>query len=230
MDANRKAAIIIGALFIAGTVLGGASAALTESIRNASDVLSEVYTQQTSMTLAAVFWLMMGLSLALIPLAAYPILKRDHPALAVGYAVFRGGLETAVYLVTAVGWLMLLPMREAFQSGAMNSAAWQSFGTAVFHARELGSAGTIVFCLGALMFYAALFQSRWIPRWLSGWGLLAALPYLAGGVLGLVRLVDPAAPVVTAMDMPLAIQEMVLALWLIVKGFNPSTKSNKEPA
>lgn len=227
---DRKAAVIIGVLFIIGTLSGGTSAALTEPIRNMPDILAGVYSHESQFILAAVFWLTMGLALAMVPVAAYPVLKQRHPTLAVGYLVFRGGLETVAYLLTSVGWLMLLPLCRVYQAGNTDVSFLRTIGTTVFNSYEIGSAGTIVFCIGALMFYTALFRSNLIPRWLSGWGLIAAVPYLAGGVLGLIGLLDPLSPVVTAMDMPLALQEMVLAVWLIVKGFNPAVIVIKEPA
>ena len=72
----------------------------------------------------------------------------------------------------------------------------------------------ILFSLGALMFYYLLYQSRLIPKWLSGWGLVAASIYLAAGVSALFG-----AQLAIAL-LPLALQEMVMGVWLIVKGFN----------
>jgi hypothetical protein len=230
MDNKRTAAILIGALFIIGTVAGGTSAALLDPIRNNPDVLAGVYSHESQIILAAVFWLTMGLALALVPVVAYPVLQQNHKTLAIGYVVFRGGLETVTYILTAVGWLMLLPLRSAYPAGTPDGSFFQSLGTMVFNSYEIGSIGTIVFCLGALMFSAALFRSKLVPRWLSGWGLIAAIPYLAGGGLGLIGLLDPLSPIVTAMDMPLALQEMVLAVWLIGKGFDPVIPRIKEPA
>jgi hypothetical protein len=66
------------------------------------------------------------------------------------------------------------------------------------------------------MFYYLLYQSKLIPRWLSGWGLIGAILVLAVGLLAMFGL-D-----LGFLWAPLAVQEMVLAVWLIVKGFNPS--------
>jgi hypothetical protein len=74
--------------------------------------------------------------------------------------------------------------------------------------------GAITFVLGALMFYFVLYQSRLVPRWLSTWGLVGAalgiVPPL-GGMFG------HSLGILVA---PLALQEMVMAVWLIAKGFN----------
>ena len=78
----------------------------------------------------------------------------------------------------------------------------------------------IVFCLGALMFYVVLYRSRLVPRWITVWGLAALVPYLAAEFLALFALLDPMSSTAILLYIPMAVQEMVLAVWLIVKGFN----------
>ena len=70
--------------------------------------------------------------------------------------------------------------------------------------------------LGALIFYIILFQSELVPRWLSGWGLVGATLILA---MGLLRLYGH--PVVY-LAIPIILNELVLAVWFIVEGFNSS--------
>ena len=71
--------------------------------------------------------------------------------------------------------------------------------------------------LGALIFYFALFQSELVPQWLSVWGLIGAALMLA---MGLLRMFGH--PVVY-FAIPIILNELVLAVWLIVIGFNSST-------
>jgi hypothetical protein len=223
MNSYRKTAIAIGILYIIGTVSGGASQAVFwEPIHSAQDPLISVSAHGTQVILGAIFWLTMGLALAMVPVLAFSVLRKHNEPFALGYVVFRGGLETVIYIGMSVGWLLLLPLSTIYTAGASNAAVVGALGGSLLESRGISSIGTIVFCLGALMFYWVLFRSKLVPRWLSGWGLIAAVPYIAGGVLGLVDAVDPWANIVTFMDIPLAVQEMVLAVWLIVKGFNPS--------
>jgi hypothetical protein len=70
--------------------------------------------------------------------------------------------------------------------------------------------------LGALIFYYVLFQSELVPRWLSGWGLLGAALMLT---MGLLRMFGH--PVIY-LAIPILLNELVLAVWLIVMGFNSS--------
>jgi hypothetical protein len=75
----------------------------------------------------------------------------------------------------------------------------------------------VPFVLGALMFYVVLYQYRLVPRWLSTWALVGASIYI---VAPLGSMFGRSLGVFMA---PLALQEMVMAVWLIAKGFNPST-------
>jgi hypothetical protein len=80
----------------------------------------------------------------------------------------------------------------------------------------------IGFGLGALMYYYVFYQSRLIPRWLSGWGLIAIILHLTSVFLTNVGQIDPflGSPILL-LSMPIFFQELTLAVWLIVKGFNP---------
>jgi len=73
----------------------------------------------------------------------------------------------------------------------------------------------IVFSLTALILNYLLYQSGLIPRWLSGWGLIGAILLLAAGLLEVFGF-NPT----EILSLPIALQEMVFAVWLIVKGFN----------
>jgi hypothetical protein len=90
----------------------------------------------------------------------------------------------------------------------------------------IGSIGSIVFCIGTMMFNYLLFRSRLIPRWISAWGFIAALPYLAGGALSLAGVLDSVSTVSSVLDAPLGLQEMVLAVWFIAKGFHPAAAAS----
>ncbi|HHL33460.1 MAG TPA: DUF4386 family protein, partial [Desulfobulbaceae bacterium] len=66
----------------------------------------------------------------------------------------------------------------------------------------------------ALMIYYLLYQSKLIPRWLSAWGFLGGIQYFVASLSGMFGLE------IEVFLFPLAAQEMIMALWLIVKGFD----------
>jgi uncharacterized protein DUF4386 len=83
-----------------------------------------------------------------------------------------------------------------------------------------GHAGSAVFfCFSVLLLNSLLYRSRLVPRWISGWALVAVVPYLAGSFLVMFDLLAPFSAVHTGLFSPLALNEMVLAIWLLAKGF-----------
>ncbi len=221
-ETNRKTAIIVGVLYITGTVAGILSLVFTGPILERPDYLAQVSANPNQIVIGALFVLTMGLALAMVPVMTFPILKRYNQALAVGYVVFRGALEAVTYLALVMGWLSLpLISQEYTKASAVDASYFQALGDLVLQAHDqIGHVLTIVFILGALMFYHVLYQSKLVPRWLSGWGLLAAIPYFISGVSGLFALLSPMSTTQMVLVLPLAVQEIVLAVWLIVKGFN----------
>jgi len=221
---SRKTASIVGVLYIIGTVAGILSLVFTGPVLESLDYLAQVSANPNQIVIGALFVLTMGLALAMVPVMLFPILKRYNEVLAVGYVLFRGGLEAVTYLALVIGWLFLPLISQAYiKASAADASYFQSLGDFVLKAHDqIGHVLTIVFILGALMFYYVLYRSKLVPRWLSGWGLLAAIPYFVSGVLGLLTLLSPMSTIQMVLVLPLAIQEMVLAVWLIVKGFNLS--------
>lgn len=223
MNADRKTARVVGVLYVIGTVAGILSLVFTGPVRNAQDHLISVPANETRLVVGALFVLMMGLALAMVPVMMFPILRKHNEALALGYVVFRGGLEATTYLAIATGWLLLVPLSQIYaQAGDLDASNVQALGTLLLEAKEIGSILTIVFCLGALIFNYLLYQTKLVPRWLSGWGLIAIAPYLAAGLLAMFGIIHALSPIYAILNLPLALQEMVLAVWLIVKGFNSS--------
>lgn len=223
MNTYRKSAIVAGVLYISGTVAGILGLTFSAPLRDAQNLLTNVAANANQVRIATLFMMLMSLSLAMIPIVLYPVLRRHNEALAIGYVIFRGAIETAGHFVTPVIWLLLLALAQIYtQAGDVTASAFQVQGALLQQAGRLSSLAGIVFCLGALMFYTVLVQSRLVPRWISVWGLAAVMPYLAAEALALFALLDPVSTTASLLYLPLAVQEMVLAVWLIAKGFNPS--------
>lgn len=223
MNADKTTARVVGSLYIIGTVAGVLSLVVTGPVRNAQNHLVGVPAGETRLVVGALFVLTMGLALAMVPVVMFPILRKHNEALALGYVVFRGGLEAAAYLAVAAGWLLLVPLSQMYvQAGVSDASNFRALGNLLLEANEIGSILTIVFCLGALVFSYLLYRTKLVPRWLSGWGLVAIVPFLAAGLLAVFGIIDALSPIYNILNLPLALQEMVLAVWLIAKGFDPS--------
>jgi hypothetical protein len=81
--------------------------------------------------------------------------------------------------------------------------------------------GYLAFCTGATLYYLVFYRSQLIPRWLSAWGLAGTALGLVSGLLVLFQSIAVLSSTQVVLNLPIAVQEMVLAVWLIVKGFTP---------
>jgi hypothetical protein len=223
MNTNRKTAIIVGVLFIIGTVAGVLSVIFTGPILGASNFLINVSANENQVRIGALLVLIMALACAGIAIWLYPVLKKHNEALALGSVGFRI-IENVLAIVSAVCLLSLLPLcQEYVKAGAPPASYFQTLGTLLLGAQKMiSNISLIPFCLGALMYYYVFYQSKLIPRWLSGWGLLAIIMNLASALLVLFALIGPFSTAQVVLSLPIFLQEMVFAVWLIVKGLNPS--------
>lgn len=223
MNPNMTARIV-GILFIIGTVSGILSIFGAEPLQD-PDYLTQVSVKQNQVMIGVFLVLIMGFSLTMIPVMMFPIFKKYNEALALGAVVFRGAFEGIAYIAVVIPWLLLITLSQEYvNAGAPDAAYFQTSGTLLLGAVDwLSQIVSIVFSLGALMIYYLFYQSKLIPRWLSIWGLVGGLLYLAVPLLTMFGFVFE------ILMAPLALQEMVLAIWLIVKGFN-SSAINSESA
>jgi hypothetical protein len=223
MNNFRKTAIIVGVLFIIGTAAGILSGVVTGSILNDPDYLMKISANENQIIIGALLVLTMGLALAMVPVVIFPVLKKHNEVLAFGYVVFRGALETVTYIAMVITWLFLLILsREYVAAGVPDASNFQTLGAVFLKGSDsISSIVGIVFSLGALMLYYVFYQSKLIPRWISIWGFIAIILGLATSVLIIFHLQSPSSTINTVMNLPILLQEMVMAVWLIVKGFNP---------
>jgi hypothetical protein len=207
---DRSTATIVGVLFIIGTVAGALSFVITGPILSGADFLTRIAAHRPQMVLGTLLLLTMGFALAMVPVVFYPVARCYSEILATGYVVFRGALETFTYIVGALGWLLLVALSQAPAATATPIAGSILLAEGVLWDQMIA----IPFILGALMFYWLLYRSRLVPRWLSIWGLVGAALYIVAPVASMLGLS------LGILMAPLAIQEMVMAVWLIAKGFS----------
>ena len=212
MNTYKNIARMMGILYILGTISGILSRVVTGPILRTQHLLASISANGNQITLGALFVLTMGLALAMIPVMAYPVLRKHAEILALGYVVFRGALEGVYYMAIVVSWLLLLPLSQVYQAGSPEASNLRVLANVLLEAKEIVVFGMIVFCLGGLMFYYLLFQSKLVPRWLSGWGWIALIMNLAAGLLVMFGFFGPTSPISDVLQIPIALQEMVLAV------------------
>lgn len=221
MSSSRRNAVITGVLLIVATVAALAAAAVVP-VLSGTDYLTNVAANASQVAVGALFYLIAAFTSVGIAISLYPVLKKSNEGVALGSVVFRT-MEAVMYVAAVVSLLSLATLSRHFaNAGAADLASLQAIGDSLRSVREHATLmGVFAFSLGAVMYYYLFFQSRLIPRWLSGWGIAATVLMLAACLLALFS--DSDVTGYALLILPIAVQEMVLAVWLIVKGFNSST-------
>jgi hypothetical protein len=224
MNNYRKLAIIVGVLFLLGFA-GVFSAVFVTPILNDPNYLIKLTENKNLVMMGVLSLLIMSFACTGIAIWLYPVLRKHNEALALGAVGFRI-VENVFQIVAALGLLSLLTLsQEAVKADALAAPAFQTAGALLLAVRFWASQllSQIGFGLGALMYYYVFYQSKLIPRWLSAWGLIAITLHLVGVFLAVFGQIDPfSGSPILLLSAPLFLQEPTLAVWLIVKGFNPS--------
>lgn len=222
MNTYRRNALAAGILLVIATVGAIAGTALYKPFLGDPVDATTVAGNVTRIYAGAALQLLAYAACPAIAIALYPVLRRYSEALSLGSVAFRT-MEAIFYSIGVVGVVLLVNMSEtAVQSGVANSPSFQQPAATLIAARDLvGSVGGVAFfAAGAFLYYWVLFRSAIIPRWLSGWGMVAATMSLGAAVLVLFEVVVPLSTTHIVLNLPIFVQEMVLAVWLIAKGFD----------
>ncbi len=225
MKSYRMTALMVGVLFAVGTVAGVLSQVFTAPVLGAADFPANAAREAHSLVLGALCVLTMAFSLAMIPAVLFPLFRQYDETLAIGVVIFRGVLEQISSIVTVLVWFLLISLSQLPGMGSSaDTALAKTIATLALNVADwMTLVGAICFSLGALIIYTLFYRARLIPRWISVWALGGAVLYITAQVWGMF---DPQQLPLTLdhgigmLMIPTAIQEMFMAGWLIVKGFN----------
>jgi hypothetical protein len=210
-----------GMLFIAATASSLIATALLGSLLKGPGVLATVALHQNRLLAAALFQLLAAFTSAAIAVTLYPVLRQHAAGMALGAVGFRF-IEGVFYALSAAGTLILVSLSGQLTAGASAHAP----ADLVRDLRDAaGTVGVLAFCTGAMLYYLIFYRSQLIPRWLSVWGLAGTVLCLIAGLLVLFQSIAVLSSTQVVLSLPIGVQEMVLAVWLIVKGFSPKTKA-----
>jgi Domain of unknown function (DUF4386) len=219
MGPTMSTARLVAALLLTATVASLVSTALLNSILNSSRYLMEIASHQDRVVLGTFFELIAAFASAGIAISLYPVLRPRGEGLALGAVGFRV-IEGALYVVSALAVLLLLRLGQ--DVGVAGRAPGSQMTGALLRTLrdQSGLTGVMAFCAGASMYYYVLYRSILIPRWLSGWGLAGTALALVAATLVLFRATGYMSTTQVVLSIPIGVNELVLAGWLIVRGFS----------
>lgn len=225
--------LVAGALFITATAASLMGNGFTGSILGASDYLTRISANGNPIMVGALLTFIAAAASTSIAISLYPVLRKYDEGLALGAVGFRL-MEAVFYIVGAVCRLALFTLSQEYVSaGGQTASYFQTLGRLLLTVDDVAGFvfGVLAFCVGALMYYCVFYQTKLIPRWLSVWGLVAIGALFAAALLT----VFDGEPFsisgsLVILALPIAVQEMVMAIWLIVKGFDSFAISSQSAA
>ncbi len=149
-------------------------------------------------TLGMVAEVISGLAVITIAVLMYPLFKPYNKNASYGYIVLRI-IEGGLLVVTGILFSSHNTLLLEIHAGIHGVLAY-------------------IFAVAALIFYYLLYISILIPRWISVWGFVAAILLILVNLLEVTGITSG----LMILALPIMLNELVLAIWLIVKGFNPS--------
>jgi hypothetical protein len=211
----------IGWLFVVATVAGVSGVVTMSSTLGDDDLLSAVHSNQSSLIIGEMLIFVMLVAMVGTAVLLAPILRNHSETLALSYVLART-LEVAMLSIGLVAGLLLVPLSWDFAAvGGADAASAAVLAESLKSASDwTGYLGAqMIFSISALVLNWAFLRNGLIPRWLALWGLIGVPFMFASGLLVMFESLNSNASMLNLLVVPLAVQEMVMAVWLIVKGF-----------
>jgi hypothetical protein len=215
---KRRAERIAGALFIVATVSSSLGFILLEPVLDDPDVLASIAASETTTLVAALFLLIDAIAVVVIPVLLYPTFNKHNAVLARLYPGSRI-VESVVLVIGVVGLLAAVSLSRDYVEGSPDAASYRVSGDALIAVYDWGVLLGIMlfFALAGLLLNYLLLRARLVPSWLAIWGLIGIALLFVEGAFEAFDVENLA-----IMSLPFAVQEMVFAVWLIVKGLDDS--------
>ena len=219
MKESRRTATILGVLLISSFIFGILSSVPVLEKPDYLEKLSEIEIQ---VLIAVFFQAAMAIVYAGIAVLFYPIIKKHNEKLAAGYFGFR--IIGAGFLFAGIGSLLLLfwLSQSYVAAGQPNQKYFHITGELLRLGRDvLNHIGMILpWSIGGLILYYCLYKIRIVSRWLSIWGVVGSALTLIATILLMLNIIKLTDPIYFIFNAPIAFCELVLALFLILRGFN----------
>ncbi len=222
MTSLRKNARIAGLLYIVASVVGilrlGYIPKTLFVHGNAALTATNIAANESLFRLGFVSELFGGVLWLFVPLVLYQLLRGVDQGVAVAMVILGSLMQVPIFfvnMVTDAGALLFArgtdfvsvfdkPQREAFVRLFLS----------LHH--QLDLANMIFWGLWLLPFGLLVYRSRFLPRFLGVWLIMACFAWLALSVTGL--LFPAYEDTVHAITQPVVLGEMVTALWLLILG------------
>ena len=224
MDSNKKSANIVGILLILATVTAVAGVLLYDPILNGPDYMINGTEHANQVVLGALMELILVVSAVGTATAMFPILRKYNETIALWHICFRF-LEAMIITVGVISVLSLLTLsREFVAAGAPDIASFQTSGIVLnaIHDWTFLLGPNFMLGINTLMYSFIFYKIKVVPRFISILGMIGATLIFTCALFVMFGVFTQLSVWGAILAIPVAAFEMILAVWLIVKGFNRS--------
>ena len=223
MTQHNKTARTVGILFLVSYLGFGIGTWMLHTLTSASDFPFNIEADRLSLIAGVLIESLNEIAIVGISVMLFPILKKYGEGLALGYVAFRV-LEALMYWIGHAGLLSLISLSDGQHMGSADAATFESAAMLMDAQRNWSAEmATLPFIVGALILYAILYRSALVPRTLSILGLVGVGGLVVGNVLAQFG-IGHNAWYMMVLFVPIMASEIILALWLIVKGFSADAR------
>lgn len=223
-DSLRRTAVIVGVLFLVTYITSiAAKFALYPPLFDADYVLGAGADSQVLWgALCELILIIANIGTAVF---LFPILKRQHEPLALGFVTARV-MESVFIAVGILSVLTLVTLREDFASaGQVDTAAAAMIGDAFVVLQQwtflLGPAFVVGVGNGLILGYL-MYRSGLVPRGMAWLGLVGGALICLSGAAVVLGVIEGGSTWQNVASIPEFFWELSLGIYLIVKGFRPS--------
>ena len=218
MNTDKNTPRLLGAAFLfvfAASIISGILLTSVVGSGSISDILVSVSNDLTLMRFSILVGLVTSIGIVVLAVLLYVVLHKQNKIIAL--AALGWWLAEAIILaVSKIGAFALIPLSLEFvEAGAPESSYFQTLGDFLYHGvlKQGDDIHMLFYCLGGILWFYLFYRSRYIPRVLSVLGLAIESLALIGMVLLLL-----AVRVEMLFFYPIAVLELVVGLWLVIKG------------
>lgn len=184
-----------------------------------SDILVDISENISLIRISNLVALINSLAIVTLGVLFYIALNEQYKTLAL-LALGCFLAEAITLAVSKIGAYALIPLsREFVAAGSPGPSYFQTLGDFLYKGvdRQGYDIHMLFFCVGGILWYYLLYSSRSIPQVLSFWGLAAVCLLTIPVLLALLEREFLPAMILGLLYVPF---ELVLGIWLMVKGFN----------
>lgn len=215
----EKKTRIVGLFLFIGLIAGIFSIA---PAIDATNYLTEAATNSNQVIIAATFQFIMSLVYLGVAILLYPIIKPYSQSLSIGFLSFRIIAVTLSIIGTTLMLGLLILSENYIKGTSENFFEIQTLADTLKSSRDTVNHifMILVLCTGNIMLYVIFIKSKLIPKWISVWGITGAVLSIIASGLVLFSILDIITVEYIVLNVPTAILDIVLGIWLMFKGFN----------